>query len=238
MPPDAAPLRSRRAALGVLAAGLAVPALAACSSGHHHAEAAVASATVGAPRPGTTIMIVRHAEKPAGSTKGVDADGSADEEGLTARGWSRAGALATLFAPLVGPVRAGLVRPTALLASDPGSDGSRRPEQTLTEVSATLRLPVSATIRKSDHAGIAAALVAAGGAPLVAWQHQDIPGIVAALGTVAPTPPAVWPGDRFDVVWILRAQGDGWSFTQVPQLLLAGDSPEPITTAGPGGDDD
>ncbi|WP_433802193.1 hypothetical protein [Actinomycetospora sp. CA-084318] len=236
MPDDAAPPRSRRAALGLLAAGLAVPALAACSSGHDHARAA-ASVPVGTPRPGTTIMIVRHAEKPDGSTHGVDADGSTDDEGLTPRGWSRAGALGTLVAPLVGPVRSGLVRPTALFASDPGDHGSRRPGQTLTEVAAALRLPIDTTIRKADHAGIAAALVAAGGAPLVAWQHEDIPGIVAALGAVTPTPPAAWPGDRFDVVWVLRAQGAGWSFAQVPQLLLAGDSPAPITGGASGPDD-
>jgi hypothetical protein len=226
--------------LGALAAGLAVPAFAACSADHDRARAAATPTVVGPPRPGTTIMIVRHAEKPDGPTSGVDADGSSDPEGLTTRGWARAGALATLFAPLAGPVRSGLVRPTALLASDPGKDGSRRPEQTLAEVAAVLGLPVGTPARKSDHAGIAAALVAAGGAPLVAWQHQDIPGIVAALGPVTPAPPAAWPGDRFDVVWVLRAEGGGWSFGQVPQLVLAGDSPAPITggTGGTGGSDD
>ena len=39
-----------------------------------------------------------------------------------------------------------------------------------------------------------------------------------------PAPPTKWPHDRFDIVWVFTRQHDGtWKFTQVPQLLLAGD---------------
>jgi hypothetical protein len=34
--------------------------------------------------------------------------------------------------------------------------------------------------------------------------------------------PQRWPFSRFDLVWVFDDRG-GWSFTQVPQLLLAGD---------------
>ena len=40
-----------------------------------------------------------------------------------------------------------------------------------------------------------------------------------------------WLYERYDVVWAFDRRGEGrnsWSFAQVPQLLLAGDSAEPI----------
>jgi hypothetical protein len=33
----------------------------------------------------------------------------------------------------------------------------------------------------------------------------------------------------FDVVFVFTRSGNGWTFTQVPQDLLAGDSTTPIT---------
>ncbi len=44
------------------------------------------------------------------------------------------------------------------------------------------------------------------------------------------TVPQKWPGDRFDVVWVfdLVTPSSSYSFSQVPQRLLAGDSPDPI----------
>jgi hypothetical protein len=45
------------------------------------------------------------------------------------------------------------------------------------------------------------------------------------------TCPQKWPGSRFDVVWIFDRQtaSGGWSFAQVPQKLLSGDSAKPIS---------
>jgi hypothetical protein len=47
------------------------------------------------------IMVIRHAEKPddAVTVFGVTIEGHQDPEELTVRGWQRAGALATFFAP-------------------------------------------------------------------------------------------------------------------------------------------
>ena len=84
---------------------------------------------------------------------------------------------------------------------------------------------------KGQAADLAAALIGLGGPILVAWRRQEIGAIIGGLGTVDPTPPASWPSDRFDVVYVLTHNGSGWAFSQVPQMLLAGDSPMPIASA-------
>jgi hypothetical protein len=66
------------------------------------------------------------------------------------------------------------------------------------------------------------------GIVLVCWQHELIPSLVALLPN-APPVPQHWPGSRFDIVWVCDATGTGWRFSQVPQLLLAGDSADPIS---------
>lgn len=177
------------------------------------------------------VMVVRHAEKPAasGAPFGVLPDGTQDAESLTIDGWTRAGALVELFDPstTAGPsaVRDGLRRPDQLVAADP-SHGSKRPAQTLTPLAARLGQQLETTWKKEQTADVARSLSTRSGTVLVAWEHELIPELVGHLGTITPTPPPTWPGERFDLVWCLRRTADGtWSFTQVPQLLLAGDSP-------------
>ena len=179
-----------------------------------------------------TIMLIRHAEKPQtkGSPFGVTASGEEDNKSLLVQGWQRAGALVELFDPAVGSIRTGLSKPTALFAASPAHGGSKRPLETITPLSARLSFNVNTKIKPSDTTGIANLLAATPGAPLAAWQHQYIPTIAQHLGTVNPTPPKKWPGNRFDIVWVFTRQSDGsWAFTQVPQLLLAGDKPTVIS---------
>ena len=246
--------RPRRAVLGLFAASAAVPLLAGCGGHSKHAakEAAKDGATGSAPAvapvasavssagsgPGgpDVIMIIRHAEKPTGSGApyGITADGKRDSESLTVQGWTRAGALVGLFAPRDGagapaPVRTGLVRPTGVHAADPSTGGSQRPEETATPTAAALGVQLDLRFAKGQEAALAAALLASAGPRLVAWEHESIAAIIDHLGPVSPTPPSAWPDDRFDLVWVLTARsGGGWDFTQVPQMLLAGDSTEPI----------
>ncbi|MFF7636081.1 hypothetical protein ACFZB9_23480 [Kitasatospora sp. NPDC008050] len=234
-------MTARRTVLGVLAA--AVPALGAWgaeaqkSSKHHAAGSVQAAGTPAGPVDGSSvIMIIRHAEKPTGSGApyGVTDQGTKDSESLTIRGWTRAGALVALFAPRTGagaaaPAPAGLTRPATVYAADPDTGGSKRPAQTVTPLAAALGLTLDTRYAKGNEAGLAAALLATSGPQLVAWEHESIAAILAHLGTITPAPPAHWPDTRFDVVWVLTADGAGWTFTQVPQLLLAGDSPDPIS---------
>ncbi len=180
------------------------------------------------------IMLIRHGEKPdTGPPLGVLASGDQDFQSLTVRGWTRAGALTALFDPAHGKPRAGLNRPTALFASNPGAAGSKRPLQTVTPLAERLGLPVRQmdvlSEESADVEAIALALMATPGSPLGSFQHHLIPQIAKAFGTVIPAVPAKWPGDRYDVVWVFtRRSAKTWRFNQVPQRLLAGDKKHPI----------
>ena len=92
-----------------------------------------------------------------------------------------------------------------------------------------LRLKPNMTYRKGDEADLAATLRSVTGPVLVAWEHESIGDILAGLGTITPTPPTTWPDTRFDVVYVLTGSGSAWSFRQVPEMLLVGDSAAPIS---------
>ncbi|GAB3976816.1 hypothetical protein GCM10029978_064770 [Actinoallomurus acanthiterrae] len=48
------------------------------------------------------------------------------------------------------------------------------------------------------------------------------------MGTMNVAPPAKWADNRFDVVWVFTRHGHGWRFSQIPQLLLDGDTKSPV----------
>ena len=182
------------------------------------------------------IMIVRHGEKPSddGRIQGVAADGKHSPEELIVRGWQRSGALVRLFAPRNGNfVDPHLATPKTIFASKaaPHSE-SLRPQHTVLELATVLGLTLSLGHLKDDLQGLAAAAIAAPGPVLIAWEHQNVPAIVNLIVGNDTTCPQKWPDDRFDLVWVLaRAGASGpWSFAQVPQLLLSGDSAQPIAT--------
>jgi hypothetical protein len=189
------------------------------------------------------VFIIRHGEKPPGapSPQGVDFDGDPDAHSLVPRGWQRSGALATLFAPFEGPLRAGFLTPTELIApAYAKAEGNERTHQTLLGISGRLELKVATPFAEGQEAQLGAALAAARtGVTLVCWEHTAIPVIA---GNIAPGAaiPGKWPDSRFDVVWSFTLDPDSgdYTFTQIPELLLAGDSPEPIaqpsTAAGIG----
>jgi hypothetical protein len=94
------------------------------------------------------IYLIRHGEKPADPPAqshgqpisppsppfGVDVDGNESVHSLLPRGWQRSGALAALFDPAVGSLRAGLRTPTALYSpsyGDPKKTQVHRTFQTI-----------------------------------------------------------------------------------------------------------
>jgi hypothetical protein len=177
------------------------------------------------------IMLIRHAEKPlhpSGSPHGVTPEGRLDPHSLTVTGWIRAGALIGLFAPTRADPPAGLRRPNTIYGSAFGGGRSKRSVQTVTPLAARLGLEVIKRYAAGDEAHLAKEIRTRPGATVVAWHHEAIHDLVEHLGEVNPTPPAHWPHDRFDVVWIFARNGNGWRFAQFPQMLLPGDLPHPI----------
>jgi hypothetical protein len=76
-----------------------------------------------------------------------------------------------------------------------------------------------------QESALIADLQARAGTVLIAWEHHHIPRIGVKLTSDVPKE---WPGQRFDLVWVfLRAASDSYIFSQVPQLLLAGDEEAP-----------
>lgn len=181
-------------------------------------------------RPADVVMIIRHAEKPDDPARwGLTDEGRPDEGALTIRGWTRAGALAELLAPRRGEPPAGLGRPTAIYAPSPKHAGKGlRSMQTVTPLADKLGLHVNHRHGTGEEAALAAEILGVRGVTLIAWEHSAIAEIVKGLGAIAPAPPSEWAGHRYDLVWVFTRTGPGWSFAQVPQLLLDGDSADPI----------
>lgn len=213
---------ARRTVLRGLALGVPL-ALAGCG-----AEDGAKGRTGAAPRPraDTTIMIVRHGEKPGGGERGRDERGERDKRSLTERGWRRADALPRLFVAAPGRPAPPLPRPAALFAAaDTGPHaGAHRMRQTLAPLAEALHERVDVSIAEGAEHALAAAALAAPAPVLICWEHSRIPDIVRALGAERVSGvPARWP-ERFDLVWVFTSRAGRWSFRAVAQHLLDGDA--------------
>ncbi len=182
------------------------------------------------------IMVIRHAEKPTGQLAGVNESGVASAHDLTVHGWQRAGALTCLFAPARGSLQDPLLaKPQFLFASAAADDPegrnsrSRRSEETVTPLAQLLGIEIDLTFSKGQEKALAKAAQACTGPVLIAWQHENINAIASSFPGTGPIPP-MWPRNRFDVVFVFTLNPvDGtYSFAQVTQCLLPGDSADPI----------
>ena len=185
-------------------------------------------------RRATKIMLVRHAEKPPdeGPPHGVTAEGERESESLTVRGWQRAGALVSFFAPADDRFpHPELARPQFLYSSKPTRrDGSRRPFETLTPLAERLAVRINANYPKREAEEMLEEAFLCEGVVLVCWQHDFIPRMANHILRDETTAPQDWPGDRFDLVWVfdLDPAAGRYAFRQVPQNLLMGDWAVPI----------
>jgi broad specificity phosphatase PhoE len=177
-----------------------------------------------------SIFIIRHGEKPPPGN-GVELDGTQDDHSLVPQGWQRAGALVTFFS---GP-RAALATPTQLIAPKYAKHGSRaRTHETIAPLATLLRLDVESPFDEGEEAKLARELTSAtDGVTLICWEHKHLPEIAQSIPTPKGTAiPQAWPGERFDVVWCfaLDPASGLYEFSQLPQMLLAGDLETPIGT--------
>ena len=211
----------------VAAALTASALLAGCSTEPAANGAATVPVTVVAPPPPAehdVVMIIRHGEKPDGTTPGIDENGDEDDSSLTTVGWERAHALVDLFDPPHGTPPSPLARPDRIYAAGVTDDGEgQRTRETVTPLADALGVPVDTELGRGDEKKLVKDVLAQSGSTLISWQHGGIPEIVDDFPSVSPKPPEEWPSDRFDVVWTLTRTADGWHFTQTPELVLTDD---------------
>jgi hypothetical protein len=146
----------------------------------------------------TTVMIVRHAEKPE------------DGPGLTPQGEARASAYVGYFEHFA--VDGEPLTPNTLYAAA-DSKSSMRPRLTITPLSQALGLPIDTRFADKQTKQIADALrtEAHGDRVLICWHHGEIPKLIKDLGG---DPEALihgdkWPSDVFGWVVVLRYDHEG-----------------------------
>jgi len=178
----------------------------------------------------TKIMLIRHAERPAkvGSPYGTTPEGNHDVNSLSTMGWQRAGALVGLFAPNNGQSQdSRLAIPGNVFATNVGHGSeSKREQQTVTALASKLGLDVSAKYLKRDHEEIVKDVLASDGVVLICWDHKGMSAIANGILGNTTTAPQKWKRKRFDLVWVFDwdSSTQSYSFTQVPQKLLPGDT--------------
>jgi hypothetical protein len=146
----------------------------------------------------TTVMIIRHAEKPESGA------------GLTSQGKIRAQAYVGYFQQF--SVNGVPMAPNALYAAA-DSRSSMRPRLTIAPLSRVLHLPIDDRFADKRTKEIAAALRTEthGNHVLIAWHHGEIPQLIDELGgdSAALIPGGKWPAEVFGWVVVLQYDHEG-----------------------------
>ena len=175
-------------------------------------------------------MFVRHGEKPGEGTKphGVNHHGEHDGHSLSVLGWTRAGALAGLFAHAPSTAHPHVVRPGRVIATRPTEEAkSKREIHTAAPTANRLKLAIEDGHTHGNEAELVQEVLGRSESTLVVWHHGTMAKIVRHFPIVnLQDVPRHWPDERFDLIWVLvRQPGDelAYRFVVVPQMLLADD---------------
>jgi phosphohistidine phosphatase SixA len=159
----------------------------------------------GAPSRPREILLIRHAEEPAGGAS----------VHLNTAGRGRADHLSQLF-----PAR--FATPDLLFAAR-SSKASHRSVETLTPLAAALHLRIDDSYDDAQYRKLAKAVLSradcAGKHLLICWHHSTLPELASALG--AGHAPSKWPDGQYDRVWQLRFTATGVVFADLPQGLAS-----------------
>jgi hypothetical protein len=127
--------------------------------------------------------------------------------------------------------------PATLLSpsyGNPAKTAAHRTHQTIQGLSDRSGIPIVSAFEEGQERQLAASVVSDySGVVLICWEHDHIPALASSLPTASGTAiPQKWPGDRFDVIWtftlVSGAAATQYSFGQIPQQLLSGDSDKVI----------
>lgn len=147
---------------------------------------------------GTTVLIIRHAEKPDSGTE------------LAPAGQQRAQAYAQYFMHFA--VDGKTVHPQYLIAAA-DSNASHRPRLTIEPLGHALHLEIHQDFADKRFDQLAAALAAQphGKTILIAWHHGEIPALIRALGAnpAEVMPGKKWPANVFGWVVVIRYNHKG-----------------------------
>jgi len=175
-------------------------------------------------------MFVRHGEKPGEGSPphGVDPHGKNDEHSLSVQGWTRAGALAMLFAYAPSKAHPHVVRPGRIFATRATHKAkSKREIYTARPTAQRLKLDIAESHSHGDEEDLIKEVLDQPEPVLIVWHHGTMSKLVRHFPIVNPDDvPKHWPDERFDLIWVLvRQPGEvlTYRFVVVPQMLLADD---------------
>jgi broad specificity phosphatase PhoE len=176
------------------------------------------------------IMFVRHGEKPGEGSPphGVNYHGEIDEHSLTVLGWTRAGALAGLFAHAPFKSHPHVVRPGRVFATRPTHEAkSKREMHTATPTAKRLKIDIVDSHTHGNEEDLVKEVLGRPESALIVWHHGTMSKLVNHFPIVnIDEVPKHWPDERFDLIWVLVRQPGAepkYRFVVVPQMLLADD---------------
>lgn len=177
------------------------------------------------------IMFIRHGEKPgeSGPPHGVNEHGQHDAHSLSVQGWTRAGALAGLFAQAPHDSHPHIVPPTRVLATSPSAQArSRREVDTARPTADRMKVVLEHDHAHGGEKHLVNEVLGSADPTLIVWHHGSMPKLVGHFPVVNRQDiPAEWPEERFDLIWVLVREPVSdlqYRFTVVAQMLLGDDT--------------